>query len=183
MPSDHSAGGKERFVDDSKGAVFGPDLQSGEKRKYRYKLWRTWDAAKPAVAFIMLNPSTADETADDPTIRRCIGYARKWGYGTLLVGNLFGVRTPDPAKIGDYFDPVGPENDEYLTEIASDAEKVVAAWGTNGSFFDRDKEVIDLLDAELHALDTTKDGHPCHPLYQPADLDLERYPNEVIRNV
>lgn len=159
--------GTERLRDDRNGAVISDDGQ------YRYRLWRTWDVAKPTVAFVMLNPSTADATEDDPTIRRCIGYAREWGYGRLVVGNLFAVRETDPANLYDYFDPVGPENDRHLQEIAEEAEKMIAAWGVNGSLGDRAKEVVQELEADLHALDTTKDGHPVHPLYQPSDAEPE----------
>lgn len=162
--------------DDRQGAEFGED------REYRYRLWRTWDVAKPTLAFIMLNPSTADETQNDPTIRRCIGYARKWGYGKLVVGNLFAVRTPDPAKLYDYFDPVGPENDDHLQEICDDANKVIAAWGTHGGLGDRGQHVTMDLDAELYALDTTKEGHPVHPLYQPKDAKPEPFSYDLQKN-
>lgn len=159
----------EVLQDDRRGAILSDD------REYRYRLWRTWDVAKPTVAFIMLNPSTADEREDDPTIRRCLGYAREWGYGKLVVGNLYAVRETDPANLYDYFDPIGPDNDEHLRQIADDAEKLVAAWGANGSINDRGRHVAQMLDADLYALDTTKDGQPVHPLYQPADATLERW--------
>lgn len=171
-PGDESA---QSWEDDRRGAVFGDDRISGEERKYRYQLWRRWHDTKPTVAFIMLNPSTADETDDDPTIRRCIGYARKWGFGKLVVGNLFAVRTPDPENLGDFFDPYGPQNDEFLRAISDEAEKVIAAWGRHGTLFDRAQEVVEMLDVDIFALDTTKNGQPIHPLYQPADIDLEPF--------
>lgn len=151
-----------------------PDAEGGgaafdAAREYRYRLWRTWDAEKPAVAFVMLNPSTADEDADDPTIRRCVGYASEWGYGTLEVVNLFGLRATDPSALRDHRDPVGDANDEYLRRVCDAAAFVVAAWGGNGYIRDRGRQVARFLDAQLHALDTTRDGHPVHPLYQPAD--------------
>ncbi len=158
-----------QFVDARTSAVLSDD------RTYRYRLRRTWDDEKPTVAFLMLNPSTADETEDDPTIRRCIGYAKRWGYGTLLVGNLFALRASNPAQLAEHPDPVGPENDEYLRSICSDDPLVVAAWGQNGTLDARGREVAALLDVELFALETTKDGHPVHPLYQPLDADLERF--------
>jgi hypothetical protein len=142
---------------------------------YRYQLWRTWDDTKPTVAFIMLNPSTADGTTDDPTIRRCIGYAKDWGYGSLVVGNLFAIRSTDPDKLSEHSASVGPDNDEHLLAICDAAEKIVAAWGAHGSFRDRDCEVAHLLDADLYALDTTQGGQPTHPLYQPADKNLHPY--------
>ena len=153
--------------DDRHGAELDDD------REYRYRLWRVWDATKPTIAFVMLNPSTADESEDDPTIRRCIGYAKDWGYGRLEVVNLFALRSPDPENLRDHPDPVGPENDEYLQQVCSDAEKVIVAWGANGGLHGRARAVADLLDADLYALDTTKEGHPVHPLYQPADAEPE----------
>jgi len=144
-----------------------------DDRTYRYRLTRTWDTEKPTVALIMLNPSTADETADDPTIRRCLDYAKRWGYGTLVVGNLFALRATDPSELTDHDAPIGPENDSHLQEICDEAEKVVVAWGTNGTVEGREREVAVLLDADLYALNTTKDGHPNHPLYQPKDAELE----------
>lgn len=154
------------FLQDNRhGAVFSDD------REYRYRLWRTWDVDKPTLAFIMLNPSTADEVELDPTCRRCRGYVEDWGYGKLVVGNLFALRSTDPENLYDHERPVGPENDDHLQSIVDDADMVIAAWGTHGAHRDRGRDVVDLLDADLHALDTTKAGHPCHPLYQPKDID------------
>ena len=155
--------------DDRTSAVLSDD------REYRYRLTRTWDASKPTLAFLMVNPSTADETDDDPTIRRCLRYAKDWDYGSLVVGNLFALRATDPSELRDHPAPVGPENDEHIREICEDAEQVVAAWGTNGGLNDRDREVVDLLDVDLYALDTTKHGYPNHPLYQPKDAEPEVY--------
>ncbi len=146
-----------------------------DDREYRYQLTRTWDAKKPTLAFIMLNPSTADETEDDPTIRRCLGYAKDWGYGSLVVGNLFAYRTSEPSELHDHSNPVGPENDNHFREICENAEKVIAAWGTDGNLQNRGQEVVDMLDMDLYALDTTKHGHPNHPLYQPKDVEPEIY--------
>ncbi|MFC4553615.1 MULTISPECIES: DUF1643 domain-containing protein [Halorussus] len=150
-----------------------------DDREYRYRLTRTWDVNKPTLAFIMLNPSTADETDDDPTIRRCLGYAKDWGYGSLVVGNLFAYRATKPRELHDHPNPVGPENDDHLRAICDDAEMVVAAWGTDGSLQNRGREVAALLDADLYALNTTKDGHPNHPLYQPKDAEPEEFKPDV----
>lgn len=139
--------------------------------EYRYRLSRTWHTEKPTVAFLMLNPSTADATEDDPTIRRCRGFAKDWGYGSLVVANLFALRTSDPSNLRGHSDPVGPKNDKHLQNVCEQAEKVVAAWGANGSFNSRAIEVAETLESDLYALDTTKDGHPVHPLYQPADAE------------
>ncbi|MDS0280056.1 DUF1643 domain-containing protein [Halomicroarcula sp. S1AR25-4] len=151
------------------------DAVLSEDRQYRYRLSRTWDTEKPTIAFVMLNPSTADETEDDPTIRRCLGFAEDWGYGSLLVGNLFAYRTSDPADLRDVDDPVGPENDQHLRDICDEADKVIVAWGTDGDLHDREREFVEKLDVDLYALDTTKDGHPNHPLYQPADAEPELF--------
>lgn len=155
--------------DDSAGALF------DDGRTYRYRLWRTWDTAKPTVAFIMLNPSTADELTDDRTIRKCIGYAQAWGYGTLVVGNLFALRATDPEELYGHPDPVGVENDDHLVDIADAADQVIAAWGHHGGYQDRGRAVYDLLDCDLDALGTTQDGHPRHPLYLPADREPESF--------
>jgi hypothetical protein len=147
---------------------------------YRYSLWRTWDSALPRVAFVMLNPSTADQRVDDPTIRRCMGFARQWGYGSLSVVNLFAYRTPSPAALARAADPVGPDNDRYLRAAYRRARDLVLAWGTHGSLHGRDQEVLDLLGRgrrkPLLCLGTTRDGHPRHPLYLPRDTRPQPMP-------
>lgn len=141
--------------------------------RYRYSLSRTWDSALPRVAFVMLNPSTADGRADDPTIRRCIGFARRWGYGSLVVVNLFAYRTPSPAALARALSPVGPDNDRHLRAARSRSAAMVAAWGVHGALLGRDQAVMALLARgrkPLLCLGTTRDGHPRHPLYLPADV-------------
>lgn len=167
------------FTDTRYTATLSPD------REYRYHLSRTWDVEKPTLAWIMLNPSTADETEDDPTIRRCVNFAKDWGYGSIVVGNLFALRTPDPDGLDDHPDPIGPENDDYLLEIARESDLVIAAWGTGGAKKGRQAPrgpvVWAMLEADpkavtnVRALDTTKDGHPVHPLYQPKDAEPEPF--------
>lgn len=137
-------------------------------RRYRYALWRRWGEG-PHAMFVGLNPSTADETADDPTIRRCIAFARAWGFGALCMTNLFAYRATQPADMLVQDDPVGPENDAYLRRLAAEAGVVVAAWGTHGTHGGRHRVVRDMLPG-LHYLRLTKDGHPGHPLYLPASL-------------
>lgn len=139
-------------------------------RRYRYALLRAWQPDRGFAMFVGLNPSTADETSDDPTIRRCIGFAKAWGYGALCMTNLFGYRATQPADMLAQADPVGPENDAYLLSMAAKADVVVAAWGTEGTFLKRDEHVRVLLGRKLHYLRLTKHGHPGHPLYLPADL-------------
>lgn len=142
-------------------------------RTYRYALWRRWGRGD-YVMFIGLNPSTADEINDDPTIRRCIGFARAWGYGALCMANLFAFRATQPADMKRAADPVGAENDHVLRQLADQAGVVVAAWGAHGTYKGRDQSVR-LLVPDLHYLRLTKDGHPGHPLYLPADLKPQRW--------
>ena len=135
-------------------------------RQYRYCLWREWDKMKPSYAvFVGLNPSTADEVEDDPTIRRCVGYAKQWGFGALCMVNLFAYRATRPKVMQAHLAPEGEENDRWLVQVARDASVVVAAWGAHGSHRGRDKAVIRLLAGSLSCLAKTKDGHPRHPLY------------------
>ncbi|MBL8224715.1 MAG: DUF1643 domain-containing protein [Chromatiales bacterium] len=138
-------------------------------RLYRYALWRIWDPAAGTVNFIGLNPSTADEQIDDPTIRRCIGFARDWGYGGLVMTNLFAFRATEPAVMKAAEEPVGPDNDVRIAECARKAAVVIAAWGQHGSHRGRDRFVRGQI-ARLHYLRLTKGGHPGHPLYLPAGL-------------
>jgi hypothetical protein len=119
--------------------------------------------------FIGLNPSTADETKDDPTIRRCVAFAKAWGYGGLFMTNLFAFRATDPADMKRAADPYGWDNDHTLTSLARRAGIVVAAWGAHGAYQGRDRSVR-LLVPNLHYLRLTKAGHPGHPLYLPANL-------------
>ncbi|MFN8498399.1 MAG: DUF1643 domain-containing protein [Anaerolineae bacterium] len=135
---------------------------------YRYRLWRIWGAGA-AVAFVMLNPSTADGARDDPTIRRCMGLARAWGYGRLEVVNLFAYRSPSPEALRRVSDPVGPDNDRYLGEAAG-AALVVVAWGNDGALLGRDRAALAALaDGRLHCLGVTLRGQPRHPLYVRGD--------------
>ena len=133
-------------------------------RAYRYTLWREWFGGEGYAMFVGLNPSTADETKDDPTIRRCIAFAKAWGYSGLCMTNLFAFRATDPKDMKATADPVGPENDTHLLALAERACVIVAAWGANGTHKGRDTEVRRLL-PPLYCLALTKDGHPGHPLY------------------
>jgi hypothetical protein len=142
-------------------------------RTYRYALWRRWGRGDYAM-FIGLNPSTADETNDDPTIRRCIGFTRSWGYEALCMVNLFAYRATDPADMRMAAEPIGPDNDQTIVSLARKAGVVVAAWGTHGTYMGRDRAVR-LMVPELHYLRLTKGGHPGHPLYLPASLEPQRW--------
>lgn len=146
---------------------------------YRYELTRSWDATRGAVAFVMLNPSTADAAEDDPTIRRCIGFANRWGFGELRVYNVFALRTPDPADLWAHPDPFGPDFDTWASK-PRECEKIVVAWGTFGA---KGKNASrgrcfaseHLRGVELWALAINADGSPRHPLYVRADQALTRW--------
>jgi hypothetical protein len=134
-------------------------------RRYRFALWRRWDFG-PQALFVMLNPSTADETTDDPTIRRCIGFAKAWGFGSLAVGNLFAFRTAKPGGLRTCVEPIGAGNDDWLVRLQAESAVTVAAWGNHGCFLDRGSAVRSIL-PDLHVLGLTKRGEPQHPLYMP----------------
>jgi len=144
-------------------------------RKYRYQLQREWDSKGKTCAFIGLNPSTADEINDDPTIRRCVQFAKTWGYGRLVMVNLFAYRCTDPAFLADLDNPVGKENDEHLISACRDADLIVAAWGNYGALLGRDTAVKHLLfelGLKLKCFQLTKQGRPGHPLFQPKTATL-----------
>ena len=133
--------------------------------QYRYRLGRLWDKRLPTCMWVMLNPSTADASIDDRTIKRCVDYSVNWGYGELLVGNLFGWRATNRKELRQVDDPVGPENDRHLRAMLAEADLVVCAWGTDGSYGGRDTEVMEMLNGRGHALAVRKGGQPGHPLY------------------
>jgi len=140
---------------------------------YRYRLGRRWDTTLPECVFIMLNPSTANAAQDDPTIRRCMRFARDLGCGSLLVGNLYAFRATDPRDLFRSAEPTGgAKNDAALSELMGHGEHVIAAWGNHGKLA-RVTEVANLPGAtRLKALGTTKSGAPRHPLYVPASTTL-----------
>lgn len=147
--------------------------------RYRYVLERQWRAAAPAMTIVMLNPSTADANTDDPTISRCIGFALREAFGGIRVLNLFALRATDPRELMNADDPVGPDNDDHLRRWIGNARRVVAAWGRCDQQLRRDRvaEVLALLpDTRWLCFDTTKDGHPRHPLYLPSDEPLRPFP-------
>lgn len=155
------------FGADQCGAVFSPC------RTWRYRLWRTWNPGKSYAMFLMLNPSTADELTNDPTVARCQQYALRWGYGGLYVCNLFAYRATDPDDMKTAPDPVGPENDSAILETAMAAGAVVCAWGNHGAYQNRAAVVVDILrqsGVTLRCLRVTKAGAPQHPLYLRSDL-------------
>jgi len=139
--------------------------------KYRYRLQRPVELeGSGIVVFIMLNPSTADEIVDDPTIRRCLGFARQINAYMIDVVNLFAYKATNPKELNEQHDPVGPENDKYISDSIYGADTIICAWGTKGTLLDRDKQVYDLIvgtrrRADISCLGVTKEGHPRHPLY------------------
>jgi len=135
---------------------------------YRYILTRVWQPEGRRVLFVMLNPSTATEVQNDPTVERCERRARALGYGAFRVCNIFAYRATDPRQMRAQTDPVGPLNDQAIADSADWADVVVCAWGTHGAHLDRGAAVESLLRATgkpLYHLGLSKDGHPKHPLY------------------
>lgn len=135
-------------------------------RTYRYRLVRRW-AEGPALNVIGLNPSTADETVDDPTIRRCIGFARDWGFSALVMTNLCAFRATDPERMMRAEEPAGPDNDRWLREEARSAGMVLVAWGANPVAIDVGRRAIRYVlgGVALYCLGLTQAGAPRHPLY------------------
>lgn len=136
--------------------------------RYRYLLTRIWRADQPRALFVMLNPSTATEVQNDPTVERCERRARALGFGGFRVTNIFAWRDTDPRAMRAAADPVGPENDAAIADSCPWADQIIAAWGTHGAHLERGPAVERLLRAQaqpLHHLGLTKDGHPKHPLY------------------
>lgn len=156
-------------------AVFSPC------RKYRYALSRViapMAGDGKSVLFVMLNPSTADESVDDPTIKRCIGFARSWGFARLDVVNLFALRSTDPAGLLLVSNPIGFDNDRYIEFYAKSAGAICCAWGAHGVLMGRALAVTSMLvnqGFKLGCLGMTSTGQPRHPLYIPADKRMEAF--------
>jgi hypothetical protein len=148
-------------------------------RTYRYALWRAWDFQKPTLIVIGLNPSTADEYQDDPTIRRCISFAKREGCGRYVMLNLFGLRATDPKVMKAHREPIGPDNDAAIAAWAAFGNsRIVVAWGVHGTWHNRAAQVCRVLrslDVHLECFGRTKDGCPKHPLYLPNAAALVRY--------
>lgn len=165
----------------------GGDVRSGARKmstilssdgKYRYRLEREWDMFnKLRVCFIMLNPSTADAERDDPTIRRCISFAKRWGYGGLIVVNLYAFRATDPSKLWKLSaaDALGPLNVTHVALALEDCDRAIAAWGA----YAPPPAIADLLRSTKRLVEAfvprTKHGHPRHPLYVRGDAETEEY--------
>lgn len=158
------------------GAIFGPG------RTHRYRLWRAWGNPEHRCCFLMLNPSVADETALDPTVTRCVGFAKRWGFGALDVVNIFALVSTESLGLLNASDPIGPGNDKAITEVTGAASRVVMAWGSHKKskalaslVVTRAREVraaLHLANSQkvanrewLGHLGTNADGMPKHPLY------------------
>lgn len=145
--------------------------------RYRYRLWRRW-SKEPFVGFLMLNPSTADADIDDPTIRRCMGFARTLGYGGIMVTNLFALRTPSPKVLKAFEgDRVGhPVNRDFVRTEAEACLKTIAAWGNHGTLDSHGalvRNMLRVVGIELWHLGLTRKGQPRHPLYLRSDTEPE----------
>jgi hypothetical protein len=143
-------------------------------RRWRYLLWRCWDESRPVANFLMLNPSTADEHKLDPSCTRARNYAERWGFGAVVITNIFGWRSTDPRVLTLVENPIGQANDRAIVKAAKAARLVVCAWGNHGEHLGRGGEVARMLrkhDIELTALRLNDAGHPAHPLYLPGSLE------------
>jgi hypothetical protein len=144
--------------------------------KYRWSLTHNWDISmqKPWCGWIMLNPSTADSTIDDPTIRRCVAFSQAWNFGGMRVVNLFSYRATKPEDMRVAADPIGEHGDKSIRALLYGVcPLVICAWGTGGGHLDRDLKVLDILREDVGikvgCLKLTKAGHPQHPLYVKGD--------------
>ena len=135
-----------------------------EDRKHRYVLIRKWNLNKPSLMIISLNPSTADEEINDPTIRRCIGFAKQWGFGKLFVTNLFSFRATFPKDLFNCENPIGDKNDYWIKKLSKEVDKVILAYGNQGKFKNRHKEILKMIN-NPYCIKKSKTGMPMHPLY------------------
>src|SRR5208283_4863268 len=146
---------------------------------YRYSLVRQWDKSKPYLPFVMLNPSTADARQDDPTIRRCMSFARRERCGGIVVVNLYAFRSTDPKRLRNVEDPVGPLNKRVIYDAAIVAAEagvpVICAWGVNDVTQAAVGALVEAREAgaKIKCLGKTAGGHPRHPLYVKGDQPLE----------
>jgi len=151
-------------IGENRTAVFSPC------RKWRYHLQQVWDDKTPNLIWLMLNPSTADETKNDPTVERCEQRARMWGFGGVEVYNIFAFRATDPSDMKAQDDPIGPDNDDWIIKFAKKSQqtKAIVGWGEHGKHRGRGEAVMSLIkahDGYVQALKVNASGHPKHPLY------------------
>ncbi|MDJ0595909.1 MAG: DUF1643 domain-containing protein [Pleurocapsa sp. MO_226.B13] len=183
---------KPFFSEDGQISV-GFDLENFLKRSlggavitghYRYLLWREWDSDRKTVSFIMFNPNSADAEINDPTITRCINFAKSWGYGRLEVVNLFAYRTSKPSLLKQAVEPIGEDNDRYILESVNRSDRVILAWGNHGTWQQQDLYTLELLKNHnhLYSLGMTKQGCPRHPLYLRRTTKPEIYSTAIMRS-
>ena len=166
----HDAGGKVRHPWPADSTV---SAEFSECQKYRYQLREIWDASKPLVLWLLMNPSVACTDYSDPTLRKTGQFAREWGYGGQLVGNVHAYRATNKSRLLEVADPVGPKNDRMILEMAAEAKTVVLAYGQPPkALCSRGAEVLALLRHHpgLCHLRLTLDDTPVHPLYLPPTL-------------
>lgn len=148
-----------------------------EDRTYRFILYRRWAELGQEILFICLNPSTADEIHNDPTVSRCVNFARDWGYRAVWVGNLFALRATEPNELYTAYEPVGMANNLALRQMAKRCSKVVYAWGNHGRYQDRGRRVAQMIGPRW-CFGVNKTGEPKHPLYLSRNAQLIRYPTK-----
>ena len=163
------------------------DARYSPCKQYRYELTRVWDASGPRALFVMLNPSTATEIRNDPTVERCERRARALGFGAFRVCNVFALRSTDPRELRRHAEPVGPDNDAAIIGGCGWANRraggcVVCAWGNHGAYMNRGPEAEALMrdaNVALSHLGLTRAGHPRHPLYVPYSRSLETWERDA----
>lgn len=164
----------------------GATFSEGDGKLFRYLLWRVWDDSLPLLIFIMLNPSTADEDNNDPTVERCERRARRDGFGGVMVLNIFAFRATDPKDMKAAEDPIGDKNDYFIRSMMVKAREhgdtIVVAWGSHGVYLARASQVAAFakeLGVQLYALGLTKDYEPRHPLYLKNEALLIPWPKRL----
>lgn len=146
--------------------------------QYRYQLSREWFDGKGTVLWIMLNPSTADASVDDPTIRRCVSFSQAWGFSGLLVGNLYAYRATDPHRVLNLptLEAIGPENDRHVYDMARRSRQIICAWGAHARPQQLMLLALPKVPSGMWCLGRTRSGSPRHPLYLPTSTKLEPFP-------
>jgi hypothetical protein len=147
-------------------------------KKYRFSLWRIWDESKDIVLFIGLNPSNADETNDDPTIKKLITLCGNWGVGGFYIANLFAFITSNPKELLNAGDPIGSLNDSKIQELSEKCSRTIFMWGNHGVLMNRNK-IVSARFKSPYCIGITKKGNPIHPLYQNGHSELKEYNQSI----
>ena len=133
---------------------------------YRYFLWTLWDTTRPLVLWILLNPSIASLSQNDPTVSRCMQRSQILGFGEAIITNAFAYRSTDPKQLYQATNPIGPDNNYWLRTLSQQADQIICGWGSHGAYQDRDQAIQSLLKTQnLYCLGQTQKGQPKHPLY------------------